>query len=215
MLMKVSKITSNIIHVNFDTKKELAETFCRFQEHYESPEFRGKVFTLGQYREWYCGYYGAWTYYTDWSGFNIPDWALVPFKEGLFDPLSEKEQILADMFRYRTGKFYVIGTFGELQEALDHEICHAFYYLDEGYRGRIDELISRMREQTSGWQGLEQFLIDKGYASGMIDDEMQAYLACNVPHLKQKYGLVKIPDIYKEFEELREKYFIKHDIGEW
>lgn len=39
------------IHVaTFDTQRELCSTFLRFQEHYESPEFRGKVFSLAEYR---------------------------------------------------------------------------------------------------------------------------------------------------------------------
>lgn len=212
--MKVQKIseTINIIHVNFDTQEELAETFCRFQEYYESPEFKGKVFTLGQYREWYSQFYGAWTYYTDWHGFNIPSWVLEPFKEGKFDPLSEKEQKFVDMFRHRTGKFYIIGTFGEKMGALDHEICHALYYLDEGYHKRVTDIIANV-EKKRVWKDLEYFLLEKGYADEMLVDEVQAYLACNARHLKDEYGL-KVPDEYKKFEELKEKYYIKHLIGE-
>ena len=178
--MKIQKIseTINIIHVNFDTQEELAETFCRFQEYYESPEFKGKIFTLGQYREWYSQFYGAWTYYTDWSGFNIPDWVLEPFKEGKFDPLSEKEQKLVDMFRHRAGKFYIIGTFGDNKAALDHEICHALYYLDEGYNERVTNLIASASVDKTDlsskrvWKDLEYFLLERGYAGEMLRVEI-------------------------------------------
>ena len=52
----------------------------RFQEHYESPEFTGTVFTVGAFRKWYAETYGAFTYASDWSGFNIPGTVLEPFR---------------------------------------------------------------------------------------------------------------------------------------
>jgi len=49
--MKITNINNSIVRVHFETQKELTKTFIKIQEHYESPEFRGKIFTLGQFRE--------------------------------------------------------------------------------------------------------------------------------------------------------------------
>ena len=207
--MKIKKITTNIIHVNFDTQEELTKTFCRFQEHYESPEFAGKIFTLGQYREWYSERYGGWTYYTDWNGFNIPNIVLEPFKKGLFDPLSEEEQLFLDLFKHRTGKFYIIGTHTSKQdEALDHEICHALYYLDREYKEEIDMVIASSPSQA--FEELEKWMLGRGYAGKFLADEIQAYLTCNVDYL-QKQGL-KIPPETLAFEEVKINYFKKHGL---
>ena len=209
--MKLHKITSNIIHVNFTSQIELCKTFCRFQEHYESPEFRGKVFTLGQYREWYSKQYGKWSYYTDWNGFNIPDYVLIPFKEGLFDPLSELEKEFLEFFRYKQGKFYIIGTHDFLPEALTHEISHALYYLDEDYKRDADEIISNADRSAPAWVNFENFLLDKGYTAEVLDDEIQAFLGNNSRRLPEKFNL-EIPKEFYLFEELRRTYFERYGL---
>jgi len=54
----------------------------RFEEYYESPRFKGRIFTFDEYRKWYVKNSpkgkktGRFTYYSDWSGFNIPSYAL-------------------------------------------------------------------------------------------------------------------------------------------
>jgi hypothetical protein len=87
------------IHLlTFDNQIDLTSTFLRFQEHYESPFFKGKYFTLDEFKEWYIKTSpngkksGKFTYYTDWGGFNIPSYILKPFYNGAFNPLSENEK---------------------------------------------------------------------------------------------------------------------------
>ena len=46
--MRFKTIAPNIYWLDFDSQYQLAEAFLRFQEHYESPEFKDKVFTYGQ-----------------------------------------------------------------------------------------------------------------------------------------------------------------------
>ena len=98
-----------IFLVRFRTQHELAATFLRFQEHYESRRFRGRVFTLEQFMDWYAATFGAFTYYQDWSGFNVPSIALAPFYAGRFDPLLEKERRFLAHFAGERAPFYVIG----------------------------------------------------------------------------------------------------------
>ncbi len=46
MQFRVHSIHPQIFLLSFPTQEYLAKTFLRFQEHYESPEFRGKIFSL-------------------------------------------------------------------------------------------------------------------------------------------------------------------------
>jgi hypothetical protein len=94
MNIKHKILPYNIHLLVFDNQYDLASTFLRFQEHYESPEFAGKVFTLDEYKNWYINHSpraskdGVFTYYEDWNGFNIPSKILKPFYGGKFSPLS-------------------------------------------------------------------------------------------------------------------------------
>src|SRR5687767_6039954 len=97
--MTRQQIADGIFVVRFQSQYELASTFLRVQEHYESPRFRNRVFSLEQFMDWYARRYGAFTYYEDWAGFNVPSTALAAFYQGKFDPLLRKEQRLLKMFR--------------------------------------------------------------------------------------------------------------------
>ncbi|HVY01919.1 MAG TPA: hypothetical protein VHA12_04110, partial [Candidatus Nanoarchaeia archaeon] len=104
--MKLREIYPNIFHIQFSTRLLLTSTFLRFQEHYESPKFRGKIFSLEEYKKWYISNSpkgketGKFTYYEDWSGFNIPGHVLEPFFQGKFDPLSLEEQHFIKLFSH-------------------------------------------------------------------------------------------------------------------
>ncbi|MEK7106247.1 MAG: ABC transporter ATP-binding protein, partial [Patescibacteria group bacterium] len=70
----------SIYLVEAPTQYALASTFLRFQEHYESPKFRGQFFSLEEFMDWYAEEYGNFTYYKDWTGFNIPSYILKSFR---------------------------------------------------------------------------------------------------------------------------------------
>jgi hypothetical protein len=211
--MKVTAITKNILQVNYAAQEELAKAFCRFQEYYESPKYAGKIFTLTEYKKWYSQRYGGWTYYTDWGGFNIPNYVFEPFKAGSFDPLTKAEKQLLDAFRHRNGKFYVIGTFGNNPDSLDHEVCHALFYLDYEYKKAVlSKVCLSALKQPEKFRGLNQWLVkEKGYSDGFVMDEMQAYLACNAIELYYDYE-IDVPDIYEELESIKKKFFNKYQI---
>src|ERR1043166_6690987 len=87
------KISDAIYLLRFETLYELSSTFLRIQEHYESPHFHGRVFTLEQFMDWYAAKNEKkeFSYFEDWDGFNVPSTAFQPFYDGRFDPLLEKE----------------------------------------------------------------------------------------------------------------------------
>ena len=165
------KSGGGIYLLRFDTQYDLAATFLRFQEHYESPRFHGRVFSLEEYMDWYAEQYGNFTYYQDWAGFNVPSTALRAFYAGKFDPLTRKEQRLLRLFEKLRGRFYIIGIFDRRERDLTHELAHALFFTDAGYRKAV-----RRALRTYATGALERQLVEAGYARHVIQDEIQAYL---------------------------------------
>jgi hypothetical protein len=163
------KLADGIYLLRFKTQYELAATFLRVQEHYESPRFSGRIFSLEQYMDWYAARFGDFTYYQDWAGFNVPSTALQPFYQGKFDPLIEKEKRLLRLFKNVRGRFYVIGVYNPGD--LTHELAHALFFTDADYRRAA-------REAMRGYDtsALKNQLAKAGYAKHVIADEVHAYL---------------------------------------
>lgn len=164
-----SRIADGIFVVRFKTQYTLASTFLRIQEHYESSRFRNRVFSLEEFMDWYADRFGAFTYYQDWSGFNVPSTALAPFYDGTFDPLSRKEQRLLALFKRARAPFYIIGIAAE--QDLKHEIAHALYFMRPAYRKAVRAAMRRY--QTTA---LEKRLAAMGYHRHVLSDEVHAYL---------------------------------------
>jgi hypothetical protein len=167
-----SKVGKGIYLLRFKTQYQLTATFLRVQEHYESPRFRGRIFSLEQYMDWYAKRYGNFTYYQDWSGFNVPSTAFQPFYEGKFDPLSEKEKQLLGLFNDLRERFYVIGIYDSgAKDSLTHELAHALFFIDDRYREAV-------REAMRGYDtsALARQIAEAGYAKHVIPDEIQAYI---------------------------------------
>ena len=160
--------------VTIETQYRLAATFLRFQEHYESPQFRKKIFTLEEFMDWYATERGNFTYYGDWSGFNVPSWVLKPFFDGLFNPLSNKEQALLDVLKDVKDDYYVIGVSNEIgiQDALlKHEFLHGLFYTVPHYRSDVQETL-RALDISKICSALGS---KAGYAPEVFEDETHAY----------------------------------------
>jgi hypothetical protein len=164
-----TRLADRVFLVRFDSQYALASTFLRIQEHHESPAFRNKVFTLEQYMDWYAGRFGAFTYYQDWSGFNVPSTALQPFYDGAFDPLLRKEEQFLGLFRRERAPFYLIGISADAD--LKHEIAHALYFTRPGYRNDVRRAMRRY-DTTPLHKRLAP-----GYHRAVWTDEVHAYLA--------------------------------------
>ncbi len=181
----------------------MCRAMLRFQEHYESPnkDFRGKVFTLGMYRKWYTEKEGSFSYYADWGGFNWPDYVLDPFLEGLFDPLLPEEDTIVNILRHVPRPFYVIGTSGDA--ALEHELCHSFYYLNKKYRQWVD---NQLKDQQHKLKDLRKWLREQHYDESVFIDEQNAYLATDQPYLDQydvSYPIELAQCLEKKFRRIR------------
>jgi len=104
-------LAKNIHLLTFENQFDITSTLLRFQEHYESPKFKGQFFTLEEFKEWYIKNSpkgietGEFTYYSDWNGFNIPSYVLRPFYENKFKNLSEAEKNILNIFKNKKNLF--------------------------------------------------------------------------------------------------------------
>lgn len=196
---KAVEILKNIWLISFDTQEDLALTFLRFQEYYESPRFKGQVFSLDDFKEWYSSQHGGeFSYVDDWSGFNVPSWVMKPFIDGAFDPLSDLEKALIGMLKDKRDPFYLIGTNDSL-DALEHEICHALFYVDAAYRDSVTATIEHNREKL---REVFDKMTELGYHESVAVDEVHAYLCAN-PDWLISSGISFDIQISKQLQELR------------
>jgi hypothetical protein len=203
-MLKIKSQPYNSVWISADSQEELGRTFIRFQEFYESPnpDFRGKIFTLGVVRQWYSVKYGADTYHHDWTGFNFPSRILLPFKQGLFDPLTSEEIELLNLFKYRHDNFYIMGA--QNNATLRHELSHALYDSNEKYRNEIDSYIKKNKR---GLAKTKKYILDKGYAEEVLNDEIQAYITDNddqtIINNTDPHIILDINKIYKKYRKLQ------------
>jgi hypothetical protein len=211
MSYTIKEIRKNVLMVEADTQYEIASMFLRIQEFYESPfdNIYRKVFTLEEYMDTYARENGAFTYYMDWAGFNVPGNIVQDFYQKFHYMLSAKEQLLWDLIRNtletdNSQNFYLIGVCKTIQRALNHELAHAYWYLEPNYRNSGNNILSDMHAHTSLYSKALDTLKRKGYRVDMIDDEIQAYLATtnDRQNLLEMFGWqneknIKIPTAFK------------------
>ena len=209
-MFSLSEIHKDIFHLKFDDQLELNSHFLRFQEYYESPKFRDVPFELIDYIKWYAADNGGdFTYFTDWSGFNVPAYKI---KE-CYDVIPDKNS--QDEFMYliakkiskasKSGRAYLIGTTTDSKEStVRHEIAHGLFHVDKNY---MNEMMSTLGciNHLKIFLDLRNWVISMGYAENVIEDEMQAYLATG---LSDK-GPEVHATIIKPFKDIFSKYYYK------
>lgn len=208
--MNKTNITNKIFLLEFDSSVEAAKTFLRFQEHYESPEFKGKIFSLKDYIKWYKTQTdnGKFTYYYDWSGFNIPSWVLEPFKKNYFRDLSTREKALLKMFENETGGYYIIGVQKGKADDLKHEIMHGLYYINPDYKKTVDIILADQKSLPSNNLTEIYDVIEKaGYHGDVLHDEVHAYLVTCQEYLEEE-GVDLFP--YKQVIYSLDRNYVKH-----
>lgn len=181
-----------IFLAEFKSQYDLAMTFLRYQEYYESAnaKFRGKQFTIIDFMEWYAREHdGVFSYPGDWSGFNVPDWVINDVSMRIPDfnkydlemhkivsyintKLASKRKTYASS---QAGKFYLIGAVEGDSDVIEHEMAHGLYYISESYRKEMDALVKIMPEKEKA--EMFAFLKKLGYAKKVWKDETQAYLS--------------------------------------
>lgn len=215
--MKITSKGRRLVQISLESGKDLAAALMRFQEHYESQhkDIKGKIFTTGYLKSkgaspknninLYCG---GNNFDALWGGYNFPDYVLNPFIKGLFDPLTSEEQDIVEALRYRQDKFYVIGISDDYTGALDHEECHALYYLSVDYQTQVEKVLKKC-----DLTGLKKILKGWGYADDVLLDECHAYLSADYDWLHsehekdiKKYKVQISRKIHTQLRSLKDKY---------
>ncbi len=187
MNIKASQIRKNIFHFEFDSQYEITSTFMRLQEFYESPlpGIRGNFFTHEQFMDTYAKSKksGQMTYFTDWCGFNVPGDVVRDFFEMYRYCFGGKElMLLSKLFEIAPDiidngeKFYIIGTIEGQNEALNHELAHAYYHMYPEYESDMLSFIDNSI-LSENYDIVSNKLLEMGYHQDMINDEIQAIFA--------------------------------------
>jgi hypothetical protein len=175
----------------------------RFQEYYESPIFGGKFFSVDEFKNWYKSKYGSFDYESDCVGFNIPSYIIEPFKNGHFDPLTDKEKKLLNYFKNTSGDFYIIGANQndpEYIKIIKHEFAHGIFFTNNDYRNSLINCLSSKK-----WKNLSRALKELDYANNVLEDEFNAYILTE-PEIFEDY--IPLREVYK-LREVLDKIFTK------
>lgn len=176
---------SAILHLVFDTRKELILTMCRAAEFYEcaSSKLRNRVFTFEAFLDHYMTAKARLDY--DWSGFNIPSRSMERFFQQ-FDLTPREKQVYRATRDVASGPYYVIASCVGDQTIRRHEFAHAYFDLNVQYRRRVTALVTRL--PVSIRRALTDELRRWGYARHVMTDELNAYLATSgIRYLQQQF----------------------------
>ena len=209
--MKVKEIYTNLFLYTFPNQYELASTFIRLQEFYESPykEIKGKYFTLETFMDLYAkDNKDKFTYFEDWNGFNVPGDIVWEFQDLYAGDLNEKEaNLLNKKDELVKDDFYIIGIVEGEVDTLSHEIAHGLYYLNKNYKREMSKLINNMPILLK--QRVEKYLLNIGYCKVVLKDELQAYFATGIKegmihiwhHIIYQSYIQKIKKIFKNYSK--------------
>ena len=215
--MKTIKLSKNILLFTFETQKELALTFFRVQEYYESPynDLHGKEFSVFDFLNTMMDEKGEIDYFAKWCGFNIPGIVINKWINSLKDSPTPSENIFwEEIYKNVSLKnpFYVIGALEKDSETIDHEIAHALYYMNKEFYENMDILNDKFRKNFPKiYNSMSRHLKKMEYRPEVIKDEIQAYLSAeSKKYLGEEFGFdwnakSKLKNTYK-FNHLRKEY---------
>lgn len=212
MKIKKSQPVPGVVYLKFNNQYDTCSTFMRLQEFYESPfkKVRGQFFTLEQFMDLYAKQQGNFTYTTDWGGFNVPGHVVDAFFSKFGHDLLEKEKLLQEQIYEVDGmgnlvppenKYYVIGMCDEY--CLEHELCHAVYYLNDEYRQLANKMVKALPKFVS--ETIKTWLLKKGYSKPLVVDETNAYLSTSEQYeLTRNFG--RVGSRFEKFAPFREAF---------
>lgn len=212
----LKKLYPGIYLCKIEDMYDLAMTFCRVQEFYESPfkQIRGHRFTLVELMATYAKKNdGSFSYPLDWGGFNVPG----PVVSDLYDHEIKDFNVYDDIITTIHDKiveevgstnYYLIGSNSD-KMTIAHECAHALYFLDKEYKANAKLILNKLHKSV--YKKAENVLSELGYDKSVTDDELQAYLSTEFYSLKSKAKLnkrelVNLTDVTLEFKKHFKQY---------
>jgi hypothetical protein len=164
------RVCEGVHYLEFSSDAGMCWHLMRFQEFWENPRFRGKPFNREQYLSWFLAKNGE-EFKDPWVGCAFPSSAVDAFRDLRMTPDAAEDKVLDRL--PDSGKYFVIAS-GPDPSTFEHELAHAFYYLDRSYRKKADAAVMGLRKST------REFLFDQlsqlWYGPRRLMDESQAYL---------------------------------------
>jgi hypothetical protein len=204
--VQVSKPFDGCVLLQYRTVPDVARSFFRVAEYYDGKHYGGqsRSVSLTDFLDNWMDRQGNVDYFKFWDGFNIPDHAFRSWLKSA-KPLSKAEQVMVDAVRKNTQgqkKFCVIGVGSDDPATMRHEMFHARYYLDTGFKMAADDLI-KSHAKDQDFKTIQRVLIKKLDYVDHVDEEVAAYLYAG-SQLKLVFG-VDAKDLVKVFGTLDTK----------
>ena len=223
-ILNVNELCPNIYHFVFRNQYVLTATMMRIQEYYESSyeEIQGKFFKYEQYMDLYAERNnGKFSYYTDWSGFNVPGCIVRDFfRLFSYDFIIKERDIYEAIKAYipnwhcEDRKYYIIATYKDSKHKasekriIEHEMAHGLWHTNDSYEKNMKlEILKFDKKNVLISKKIKENLIKMGYSKDVANDEMQAYLSTSTlrrigelfdVELKEKDRLGMI-DVFEKF----------------
>jgi hypothetical protein len=162
------------------------------------------------------------SYTADWSGFNIPSWALDEVLPEIED-WNKYDDFMFTVYNLikkteEEHPFYLIGTYGggaseddpSGESILDHEVAHALFTVNRDYRLAVQDLMAQWSMEV-GHEGAEldsaqEVLKLMGYHETTVIDEIHAYCATGLcDELKGVISKKEMKPFRKLFKEFKQK----------
>jgi len=217
----LKQIHPKVFLVGIENSYDLAMTFCRVQEFYESPykEIKNKPFTMMELQRIYSmrRSEGCFTYPIDWAGYNVPSKIINDLYQShlVITDINEYDAVFEDIIFHIENrlnpdeKYYVIGSDPLSVSTIDHEIAHAFYYLYPSYKKAVDKITNKI--PAGLFNKFKKHLLNLGYNEKVIKDEIQAYLSADPEQLTEINDTTNnqnkiINKMSKEIKEINKQY---------
>ena len=194
-MFKSRKPIKNCLLLEFNTQKDLALAFCRVEEYYEGvPQLNRKYTSFVDFIDFFMKDDGSINYFNYWSGFNIPGDAYMEWSQQNMSDKTYWELALAEEITKKldlTVPFYIIGGKKGDMNVIDHEIAHALYYMNESYKGEMEETnYDFYKNYRMQYSKMVKKLKKMGYGENVIKDEVQAYMSTSTKkELVEKFEL--------------------------
>ncbi len=195
--MKVkSYYDGRIINLIYPSQYSLTSALLRVQEFYESPisAIRGKKFTFEEFFDAFDKQHKGENYFTKWNGFNIPGVIVRKFIREFTarQDFWEKEHEWITAVKELSGKrkFYLIGSHTgdkDHDRVVDHELAHAFYYLNKDYYVDMHSLYYQWNK--ANLKKVYKTFKKDGYSIPVYEDELQAYYCTSPMHELKKWKM--------------------------
>lgn len=199
----LQRLADDIYLVTSDEQFDVSMLFLRPQEFYECPTdvVRSRPFELVRYMRWFSVEWErtslrrtrGFTYHCDWVGFNLPSHILddmyavgVPdvniydrCMSAIYETIKSQRRRCDNHGDGDSKRFYILGvvTGGS---ALQHELAHALWYVNDTYKTRQMANIDALEHRT--YDEIRKAIVTEGYLDrdDIIVDEMQAYMSTGI-----------------------------------